>query len=1508
MSSFTLHRHLSIGIRLAVAINLLLLGVACAEKITVCSGDCNHTSIQRAIDAANPGDTIEVRSGIYLENLNITKQLTLKGVDTGNGKPIIDAGGNGNAVSLRAYGIDIEGFIVMNSSNTAGIEVISNNNTIRDNEVRKNGVGIDFELSSYNNLSGNIFTYNNDIGINIYGCVNNTIIGNNVSHNRAGLLLNWSNSSIIKDNNVSNNSDKGIFLDGSSNNILENNVMSANGDNFGVLEKYFKNEIATNNLVNGARIYYLMDKSDLIINSSSNAGTVYCINCYNITVENLVLSHNHYGIFFSNTSGSIVENNQVSKNFYGITLDLSSNNALKNNSMSANQYNFDVEDSQINDIDSSNLVDGKPIYYLISASHKIIDSSSDAGVVYCINCNNMTITGLKLKNNSKGIYFFDTFDSRIKNNSINNNQIGVSLIDSSNNSVTSNNVSYNNADGLDLQASNNNNIDRNNVSNNKEQGLLLELSTNNTIKGNNIGHNTQGINFQDSSNNIMEKNLLIGNKYSFAAYGLNDIGTSNLVDGKPIYYLVNVSNRVIDSYSNAGMVYCINCNNISIKNLTIANNSIGISLDNISDSRIENNHINDNKYGIHLNSSSNNVISNNSVIHNINGMALLNSGNNILKSNIMMDNFYNFEVDGFRNSQFKNVIDTSNLVDGKPIYYLVGNSSRVIDSYSNAGTVYCISCNNITVKELIITNNKIGIYFSNTTNSIIQKNKIMLNNYNSKNNMVLNNGTQHNSMQNNMMTSNTKQSNIMQNEDIVAGRIGILLYYSSNNTIANNNIGQSDDGIALWNSSKNSIIGNNASNIADASINLWGSSSNSILYNNITESHNCILLWYSSNNNLIKGNRVVSRHVDGIAFYKSGNNTAVSNVAEDNFNGIILEDSSNSTVTGNDVPENFNGVHIINSDRNTFKGNTAKKDIHGFVFTGSSNNTVTANSANWNHINGIALESSYNSTIVGNNVAGNSNGIALLVSSNNIVRGNNASSNYRYGMRLENSKDNSIIGNSANANTADGIVLSRSLNNELGDNKANGNRRYGIIFYRSNNNTLTGNNAKNNSIGLGIGNSSNNILRDNAFSGNIFNLGISGATFQDFYNDIDNSNTLDEKSIYYLINAENIILNSSLNAATVYCINCDKITIKDQVLTNNSYGIYSLNMTRSRIENNSIKHNWIGLQLYNSSNNSIDNNNINSNYIGIYDFNSNNTLRDNRIQGNQFNETHGKGFLSKNTTFKEDVVPEVILETLSVINYSPTHGGYSGEEPQGGVSGAQQSPIPKLQTSVGLGQKSESSGVSQNEAIQPQAGSSSGGSLDGGEKLSSQTSVISGADLEKVAQKAAGALVFNPPKAMQYDVEEYISARIGAKNTTNLFQGLLGKGEIQYRAIDVTINLTYVVTLNGDGFIIKPMRPDAQVLGENPAEWIWLVKPSEVGNHTLILNVDLQVEKPPFNSKYVNVTEWPVMVEVKAPSPQEQTENILNNLYLRITGFIAFLTSLFGLYFVIKKWKKGDSE
>jgi len=122
-------------------------------------------SIQAAIDGADPGDIIEVLSGTYRENVKVDRPLILFGVDNGGGRPVVDAGGRGSAITLSGSGAVVEGFVVTNSGSKtdedAGVRVTSERNVIRDNVVKENaGCGILFDSSSHNIVTHNEFSDN----------------------------------------------------------------------------------------------------------------------------------------------------------------------------------------------------------------------------------------------------------------------------------------------------------------------------------------------------------------------------------------------------------------------------------------------------------------------------------------------------------------------------------------------------------------------------------------------------------------------------------------------------------------------------------------------------------------------------------------------------------------------------------------------------------------------------------------------------------------------------------------------------------------------------------------------------------------------------------------------------------------------------------------------------------------------------------------------------------------------------------------------------------------------------------------------------------------------------------------------------------------------------------------------------------------------------------------------------------------------------------------------------
>ncbi len=175
-------------------------------------------SIQSAINASSPGQTIEVQNGTFNERINVTKPLVLKGM----GRPIIDAGGMGSAITISANGSTLLGFTATGSGRNAedaSIKVISDGNIIKgNNAVNNSNCGIILYYADKNTVFGNTATGNQNGGFLLIHSDNNQIWGNYAGMNRDGISVQTSRGNTINANNLTKNN---VGINISNNNLSE---------------------------------------------------------------------------------------------------------------------------------------------------------------------------------------------------------------------------------------------------------------------------------------------------------------------------------------------------------------------------------------------------------------------------------------------------------------------------------------------------------------------------------------------------------------------------------------------------------------------------------------------------------------------------------------------------------------------------------------------------------------------------------------------------------------------------------------------------------------------------------------------------------------------------------------------------------------------------------------------------------------------------------------------------------------------------------------------------------------------------------------------------------------------------------------------------------------------------------------------------------------------------------------------------------------------------------------
>jgi parallel beta-helix repeat protein len=408
----------------------------------------NYATIQEAIDRANPGDTIKVDAGIYYEHVIISQAIRLVG--EASESTIIDGNGTGDVVEIESGNVGIYGFSVQNA-------------------------GQNFRLPSQ---TGQSFIIDTCIKGNF---VQNVDIENNIVLNAAACLVFGGSSSVnISNNTISNATIMGVDIGYYTRNLtLSNNFIH----DYGILGINFDGDSRYCGIINNT-----------VENGFAGIGIGPNRNTLLFPADNLI-----DGNILSNNSGV-----NLAVDDHGGTQQESCTNVFRRNKLTNLQhYNLlvwgDDLSSFMQDIDTSNLANGKRICYITNVNGLEVDPSSypDAGYLALVNCSNVTVKDFDFVANNDGLLLAGVTNCTLTNMTLGDNRI---LVTYGNRTETS-----------------------------YWGGLMFFESSNNTMENCMLCNGTFGVWLYRSDRNLFSHNSFIGNDKNV----LSNTSTNSWDNGYP---------------------------------------------------------------------------------------------------------------------------------------------------------------------------------------------------------------------------------------------------------------------------------------------------------------------------------------------------------------------------------------------------------------------------------------------------------------------------------------------------------------------------------------------------------------------------------------------------------------------------------------------------------------------------------------------------------------------------------------------------------------------------------------------------------------------------------------------------------------------------------------------------------------------------------------------------------------------------------------------------------------
>ncbi|MBI3403007.1 MAG: nitrous oxide reductase family maturation protein NosD [Acidobacteria bacterium] len=285
--------------------------------------------VQRLVDAAAPGSTVEVPAGRYVGDVVVDKPLRL----VGRGRPTLVGSTAGSVVRVRAAGVVIEGFDIDGRGggdlgrDASGIHVAAHDAAVRDCRIVNSLFGVYLreadgaivERTSIRGIPGKD-PGEKGSGIHVWNTNGFRLIGNTIIDVRDGLYIQSSSGGFIS-KNTARDLRYGIHYMFSDDNVFEDNV--------------FENGAAGSALMYSRRMTF---RRNAFLHNRGFASVGLLLKaCDDVVAEDNLIADNARGIFIEGSYRNHFRRNIIAESDTAIVLyDSSGGNTFEENSFVAN--------------------------------------------------------------------------------------------------------------------------------------------------------------------------------------------------------------------------------------------------------------------------------------------------------------------------------------------------------------------------------------------------------------------------------------------------------------------------------------------------------------------------------------------------------------------------------------------------------------------------------------------------------------------------------------------------------------------------------------------------------------------------------------------------------------------------------------------------------------------------------------------------------------------------------------------------------------------------------------------------------------------------------------------------------------------------------------------------------------------------------------------------------------------------------------------------------------------